>query len=467
MLTPLRMLVLAAFLAALLPSALSAAPDGATASGVASESGRAPAGPAGRPVLPLVYRARGVAAACRNPGELHTEVADRAVIHYARTGPDAVPAADRDRSGVPDYVECTAAAVSRALAIHEALGFRMPSPDRAGGDGRPDVYLVRRPLPGGRALGRVLADRAGAHYMRLSTRLGPSRPPVKRDALDASRLQGLWWVASHEAFHLVQSAYLPVARIPRWIAEGTADVGMLSALYDRKPTDEYFGLADTWASQSWRSLTSTADCRTVRCYGGFVFWVAVEEFLYTGPGSPTKALLEALAEARRAGRPIGSGAALLDQVLRERFSSSLDLVMVRLFVNKGILPRVTPYPEADRLGAAAAAPVATTFAAQPLSATRLPVAVPAAAAGATVVITVRSELRALYPLLHLGRPEEYVTLADHDEAAGTWTYRVPPTYDPSRCGGGACARGALDLVVLNTFNRPASYTVTVGLEGPS
>jgi hypothetical protein len=450
-------LALAAVLAGGILAALPAPAGAAGARG--TEGPRLDAG--GRPVLPATYSARAVADACRNPGDLHAEVADRVVVHYVRTGRDAVPRTDRDRSGVPDYVECTAAVVSRALALYAALGYRMPAPDRAGGDGRPDVYLVREPVPGERTPGRVLADRRGRHFMRLSTRLGPSGPPPKRESLGPSQLQGLWWVASHEAFHLVQSAYLPVSRIPRWIAEGTADAGMLAALYDRTPSDEYFDIADSWAGASWRSLTSTTNCSTVRCYGGFVFWVAAEEFFYTGQGSPTRSLLEALAAARRQGRPVGTGAAILDRVLREQFSGSLDYVMVRLFVNKGILRKVTAYPLADRLGSPAGAPASATFAAQPLSATRIPVS---AAAGSTAVITVRSRARSLYPLLHLDRPEEYVTLADHDDATGLWTYRVPAKYDPSRCGGADCPRGTLDLVVLNTSNRPASYTVTVALE---
>ena len=236
---------------------------------------------------------------------------------------------------------------------------------------------------------------------------------------------------------------------------------MLAALYDRRPTDETFLSADQWANQSWQPLT--ADCGKDRCYGGLIFWVSVKSLFVINGRFPDVPLLEALESAYREGRPIGTGTAILDQVLRDGYGSSLDLVLVRMFVERGLIARVPPFPEADRMPPAATTPVSATFAARRLSATRIPVTLPPAGSASTVVVTLRSDARGLYPLLHLSRPADYLVLSDHDESTGIWTYRIPPMFDPARCAGAPCARGDIDLVALNTVNRPASFTVTTQL----
>ena len=69
-------------------------------------------------------------------------------IHYTRVGRNAVPAADGDASGVPDYVEQTARVYDQVLAFYrDTLQFRAPPSDIGvtdgnGGDGRFDVYRV-------------------------------------------------------------------------------------------------------------------------------------------------------------------------------------------------------------------------------------------------------------------------------------------------------------------------------------
>ena len=87
----------------------------------------------GRPALPRSYRHRRPARVCRSaiPNPLIKERADGVVVHYALSGRDVVPAADRDRSGVPDYVECTAAAASRGVDLFRRFGLRAPLADHS------------------------------------------------------------------------------------------------------------------------------------------------------------------------------------------------------------------------------------------------------------------------------------------------------------------------------------------------
>jgi hypothetical protein len=68
-----------------------------------------------------------------------TYVSRSVVVHYVLRGIDAPPLNDDDLDGVPDYVERVGEAADRALAYYERRGFRVPLPDRAGPDARPDL----------------------------------------------------------------------------------------------------------------------------------------------------------------------------------------------------------------------------------------------------------------------------------------------------------------------------------------
>jgi hypothetical protein len=64
------------------------------------------------------------------------------LVHYATTGADAVPMADANTNGVPDFVDEVAATAEHAIEHYLALGFRRPLDDGArGSDGRIDIYL--------------------------------------------------------------------------------------------------------------------------------------------------------------------------------------------------------------------------------------------------------------------------------------------------------------------------------------
>jgi hypothetical protein len=80
--------------------------------------------------------------------ETHASKGGSFLVHFTRSGPNAVPAADSDATGIPDFVEEVAAIYDEVLDLYQGkLGFRAPPSDEAvsvdnGGDGRFDVYLV-------------------------------------------------------------------------------------------------------------------------------------------------------------------------------------------------------------------------------------------------------------------------------------------------------------------------------------
>ena len=63
-------------------------------------------------------------------------------MHYDTLGPEAVPAADGNLNGVPDYVEKCAAYCDTSIGKHMALSYLLPPSDGGiGGDLRYDVYF--------------------------------------------------------------------------------------------------------------------------------------------------------------------------------------------------------------------------------------------------------------------------------------------------------------------------------------
>lgn len=122
------------------------------------------------------------------------------LVHYATSGADAVPVADADGDGVPDFVATIATTAEQALAHFIKLGFRVPLSDGAlGGDGRIDIYLRDLTASDGNAgidscdaahcIGYISAENDYAQFGYSSV------------------LEGIRSVVPHELFHLVQNAY--------------------------------------------------------------------------------------------------------------------------------------------------------------------------------------------------------------------------------------------------------------------
>jgi MYXO-CTERM domain-containing protein len=140
--------------------------------------------------------------------ERHDSPGGRFAVHYTRAGRNAVPSADADSSGVPDFVEEVGVIYDEVLGFYEAeLGFRAPISDVAaspnGGDDRFDVYLVDFNGIGDgnyRNDGCLAenADRCFGYMLQENDYVGYGYPSTSV----ANRI-----LASHEFFHAVQAAY--------------------------------------------------------------------------------------------------------------------------------------------------------------------------------------------------------------------------------------------------------------------
>lgn len=141
--------------------------------------------------------------------ETHGSASGKFLIHFTKAGKNAVPAADGDASGVPDFVEEVAAVYDEVYKrYHADLGFRVPASDEAipidnGGDGRFDVYLVDF---AGIGDGVFRTDGCDAqkpevcpgYMVQENDYAGYGYPSTTV----ANRILG-----SHEYFHAVQAAY--------------------------------------------------------------------------------------------------------------------------------------------------------------------------------------------------------------------------------------------------------------------
>ncbi len=130
-------------------------------------------------------------------------------IHFTRAGTNAVPPADADANGTPDYVDFVALQYDTVLETYTTLGFRAPRPDTGvadhGGDALFDVYLLDfTAASGGGADGSFRREQCVAgsgctgYMLQENDLVGFGYPSVHYGA----RL-----LASHEFFHAVQAAY--------------------------------------------------------------------------------------------------------------------------------------------------------------------------------------------------------------------------------------------------------------------
>lgn len=140
--------------------------------------------------------------------ETHGSPGGEFLVHYTRAGANAVPDADLDTSGVPDFVESVAATYDEALAYYRSAGFRDPlsdlgAPGGDGGDGRFDVYLVDFAGIGDGAFRRdgCLAGAPSQCFGHMAQDEEFEGYPVSRRA-EAIRI-----LAAHELFHAIQAAY--------------------------------------------------------------------------------------------------------------------------------------------------------------------------------------------------------------------------------------------------------------------
>lgn len=241
------------------------------------------------------------------------------VVHFTRAGRNAVPAADVNDSGVPDFVESVARVYEDVGATYRQWGFRQPLRDGLvasnGGDDRFDVYLLDFarssdgafrvddcPSGGERCLGYMVQenDFVGYGYPSLT---------------EATRILG-----SHEFFHAVQAAYDSNQSVV--VSEATA----VWATEQFDPaSDDFENFIDAYLSRPDRSLDSAPTGPVpASAYGTAIFFRFLSE--RHGP-----ALVKALWEHLENGQGFDSEPAdkanptwlvQLDALLRADYQSS-------------------------------------------------------------------------------------------------------------------------------------------------
>lgn len=318
--------------------------------GLAAESGRptSPVAPAPR------YEPDDTVESVLSPGE-------RFRIHFTRQGTHAVPAADADGNGVPDFVELVGHTYERVATFYAGLGFRLP-PDDAnpagddGGDGRFDVYLVDFAGIGDGAfrLESCLegVTRCTGFMLQENDFLGYGYPS------DAEAVEIL---ASHEFFHAVQAAYRP--DLGGIASEGTA----VWATERFEPAlDDLEGFTRGYMISPDSTLVlDPAGPGVSFTYGAGLF------FQFLGERYGDGALVALLEESVR--QPEARWPVLLDTCLRRDFASSFDAAFAQFATwNLGTGPRATPgfgYARAEGY-----APVTTAAAQLPTTQDRVRVA---------------------------------------------------------------------------------------------
>jgi hypothetical protein len=404
----------------------------------------------------------------------------RVRVHYSLTGRDALPARsrrDRDRNGVPDYVECVQAAASAALEFYEAENFRSPRRDHAGGDTRTDIYLVRQVAQG--AYGKT--EYSGGAHVLLRNDLEQKHPLHFKRRTGKQVYQGLWMTVTHELFHVIQSQYLPTSAIPTWISEGTANAW--STMMMQEETLDAEAHVETWLDQSHLSVYGTRkrDCQS--CYGSANFWMFYEFAAGIRPDSPdlplvgpTVRLFERLAALHAAGKRIGLGWSVADAAFKSAYPSrdpsSFATFIDVLYPITGATPsQKAKWPAYDEpFPRATTRPARRTLVLPPLSAARVPIPLPAGQTPTALEVTVRAP-RHMHAFLALGGG--LGTRLDLDMSRTSTTWRVVPSKDLFACGLQgtpsymplrqwadistigpeepriACARDTLDLVAAN------------------
>ncbi|HUV30278.1 MAG TPA: dockerin type I repeat-containing protein [Acidobacteriota bacterium] len=127
-------------------------------------------------------------------------------LHYDTEGAQAVPTADNDGDGVPDYIERCASYCDTTLQKHVELGYLLPPADTEGGDDKYDVYFKEMGYYGytvGEADGPEPWDDLVSYIVVHRNFIGfpPNTDPEGNQA-GAAKV-----TVAHEFHHAVQYAY--------------------------------------------------------------------------------------------------------------------------------------------------------------------------------------------------------------------------------------------------------------------
>jgi hypothetical protein len=238
-------------------------------------------------------------------------------IHFTRAGEHAVPRADADADGLPDYVQQVAAEYDAVGEFYAGeLGFERPLSDADvrgdnGGDGRFDVYLLDFPTSSDGEFRKedcLAAEpfRCTGYMLHENDFNGRNYPSTAR----ATRI-----LASHEYFHAIQNAY--DAEAGRVIGEGTAV--WASEQYDPTLSD-LEGFVAGYLDNTERSLAQEpAGPFDQFSYGSSLFF----QYLAERYGRIVIGELWRALRVQAAARDDASWTVALDRVLREAHDSSL------------------------------------------------------------------------------------------------------------------------------------------------
>lgn len=187
-------------------------------------------------------------------------------LHFARAGRHAVPLADADESGVPDFIERVSETYDAALAKYLEDGFEHPVRDA---DGLFDVYLVDF---GSGADGAYRSESCTTTGVRQCAGYMVQDNDFAEYSV-ARRESAIAVLASHELFHAVQAAYDD--DLPAVFSEGTAV--WATEMFDPE-LDDFEGFARSYFADPSRSLEQNAsgpvDAFT---YGSSVFFRFLSE----------------------------------------------------------------------------------------------------------------------------------------------------------------------------------------------
>ena len=180
------------------------------------------------------------------PPVLRVYVIGRVAVHYSKAGADAPPVEDRNRDGIPDYVQQAALAAIKALAVYRSSGFQVPA--------RVEIRIKRLRGDFGSTNPR------SKPMVTIGNRLAQSMDPYGR----------LRITVAHELFHLVELTYLPASRLPKWIAEGVA-VAMTQHAFPHIPDPTAATYERLWVAPSAHSLFADGEYGQLD-YGSAVWW---------------------------------------------------------------------------------------------------------------------------------------------------------------------------------------------------
>ncbi len=144
---------------------------------------------------------------------LFLETSDGAFrVHYTLTGPDAVPAADADGNGVPDYVDTLVVLLQYVRSVLcDSLGYPAPPADAgAGGSDAYDVYVLelgRQGLYGETVPERLLPRGVFPRFtsfLKLDNDYSPLDSFGGRPTYRETGVRGLRIAIAHELYHAIQ-----------------------------------------------------------------------------------------------------------------------------------------------------------------------------------------------------------------------------------------------------------------------